>query len=88
MIADAYDDIADIAGDLFQVQWCFANTSDRDALWHFGLGYDSHWGDQEQPAVVLVRPDARSMMTQPNRRLQPTPRVSSCEGSEERLRLG
>jgi hypothetical protein len=44
-VADPYDDIADIAGDLLQVQWCFAHTSDQDALWHFRLGHDSHWGD-------------------------------------------
>lgn len=45
VVADPYNDIADIAGDLFEADWCFAHTSDLDALWRFRFGYDSHWGD-------------------------------------------
>jgi len=43
-IGDAIDDLADIVGDLTEVQWYFENTSRNNALWHFQLGYTSHWG--------------------------------------------
>jgi hypothetical protein len=42
---DPYDDIADIAGDLYQVKWCLTNSSPNDALWHFRFSFDTHWGD-------------------------------------------
>jgi hypothetical protein len=45
VVADPYDDIADIAGDLAHVRWSLENTSPNDALWHFHFGYQSHWGD-------------------------------------------
>lgn len=43
-VGDAIDDIADIAGDLADVRWCFEHTSEADALWHFRALYDLHWG--------------------------------------------
>jgi hypothetical protein len=45
LVADPYDDVADLQADLEEVAWCFANTSSNDALWHFQLGYQSHWGE-------------------------------------------
>jgi hypothetical protein len=44
VMGDAIDDIADIARDLTDVEWCFANTGDHDALWHFRIGFETHWG--------------------------------------------
>ena len=44
VVGDAIDDLADIAGDLSEVLWCFENTADLDALWHFRFGYEHHWG--------------------------------------------
>lgn len=41
---DAIDDIADIARDLADVEWCWLNTSANDALWHFRIGWETHWG--------------------------------------------
>lgn len=43
-VADAIDDICDIAIELKRVLWCWENTSINDALWHFRESYDSHWG--------------------------------------------
>jgi len=44
VVADAIDDLADIARDFAGVRWCFEHTSENDALWHFRFGYESHWG--------------------------------------------
>src|SRR5215216_4361248 len=44
-VGDAIDDITDIARDLYEVLWCWENTSVEDALWHFKNGYYSHWGN-------------------------------------------
>ncbi len=44
LVGDAIDDIVDILGDLKEVSWCFDNTSENDALWHFENSYRSHWG--------------------------------------------
>lgn len=32
---DAIDDITDIIKDLLEVKWCFENTSEKNAEWHF-----------------------------------------------------
>ena len=45
LVADPYDDIADLRSDLEEVAWCFRNTSENDALWRFQFGYQYHWGD-------------------------------------------
>jgi hypothetical protein len=42
--ADALDDIADIANDLYEVRWHWENTSEKAALWQFCFGYRYHWG--------------------------------------------
>ena len=39
----AADDIADIAGDLYEVKWRWENNSPEDGLWYFTLSFDSHW---------------------------------------------
>lgn len=44
MVSDAFDDLSDIIGDLYEVIWCFENTSRDDALWHFQNSYTTHWG--------------------------------------------
>ncbi len=41
---DAIDDITDIARDLTDVAWCWDHTSRNDALWHFRIGFETHWG--------------------------------------------
>ncbi|MFO1394794.1 MAG: DUF5063 domain-containing protein [Steroidobacteraceae bacterium] len=43
-VGDAINDIAEICGDLRENIWRFQNTSEADALFHFQLGYRSHWG--------------------------------------------
>ena len=45
MVADAIDDLADIAGDLKEVLWHFENSSEANAIWEFRFGYQHHWGD-------------------------------------------
>ncbi len=42
-VGDAIDDIADIARDLYDVQWRWENTSADDALWYFTNNYFTHW---------------------------------------------
>ena len=42
-IGDAIDDICDIYKDLYEVMWCFENTSPDDALWHLEESYKYHW---------------------------------------------
>ena len=44
IIGDAIDDIADILGDLQELIWRWENNSPDDALFHFEITYDSHWG--------------------------------------------
>lgn len=44
-LADAIDDIADIANDLSEVLWRLENTSIEDAIWYFRFSYETHWGD-------------------------------------------
>lgn len=41
---NAIEDIVDIAGDLAEVLWRMENTSTDDALFHFQLTFQSHWG--------------------------------------------
>lgn len=43
LVADAVDDLADIARDLYNVEWCWANTSETDALFHFQNDFMYHW---------------------------------------------
>jgi hypothetical protein len=43
-MGDAIDDITDIAKDLSHVLFCWENTSEEDALWHFRFGFETHWG--------------------------------------------
>lgn len=43
IVGDAVDDLADIARDLYDVEWCWSNTSEEDALWHFQNLFTFHW---------------------------------------------
>jgi hypothetical protein len=43
-LADATDDLADIAGELTEVLWRLEHVSVEDAAWHFRFGYTTHWG--------------------------------------------
>jgi hypothetical protein len=45
LIGDAFDDIADIAKDLHEVTWRWEHNSPDDALFHFEILYDGHWGE-------------------------------------------
>lgn len=45
LVADAIDDITDIAGDLSEVVWFLENSSEAHAIWEFRFGYQHHWGD-------------------------------------------
>ncbi|WP_435274602.1 DUF5063 domain-containing protein [Psychrobium sp. nBUS_13] len=55
-VGDAVDDIADIVGDLIEIEWYFGNTSDADALWHLETSYRSHWGnDLREVQLYLYR---------------------------------
>ena len=40
---DAIDDIADIAGDLFETKWRWEKNSIDDGLWHFTTMFETHW---------------------------------------------
>ena len=43
-VGDAVGDVAEIYDDLQEVLWRFENTSQADALFHFQLGFRTHWG--------------------------------------------
>lgn len=44
LVADAIDDLADIARELEEVLWRFDRFGADDAHWHFKLAYRTHWG--------------------------------------------
>ncbi len=43
-LADAIDDLADIAKDLTEVLWHIENNTASNAVWEFRFGYQTHWG--------------------------------------------
>jgi hypothetical protein len=43
-IGDAAEDLADIAVDLQDVLLRRQANGERDALWHFRFGFETHWG--------------------------------------------
>ena len=43
IVGDAIDDLADIARDLYDVEWYWANTSEAHALFHFEYDFKHHW---------------------------------------------
>ncbi len=43
VVADAIDDIIDIANDLYDVDWRWHNTNQDDALWSFEESFENHW---------------------------------------------
>ncbi len=42
-VGDAIDDLADIAGDLYETKWRWETNSIEDGLWHFKNNFESHW---------------------------------------------
>ena len=53
-IGDALDDLVDIWADLSEVSWRLENTSIEDALFHFQLGYRSHWGRHARDLQLYI----------------------------------
>ena len=51
-IEDELDDLTDIIKDLMLVKWCFENTSENNALWHFEFSMRTH---SEQHLVNLLK---------------------------------
>jgi tRNA A-37 threonylcarbamoyl transferase component Bud32 len=45
IVGDAVDDVADIAGDLLDVEWRWKHTSAEDALWALKESFLHHWGE-------------------------------------------
>ncbi len=45
MVGDAIDDVLDIANELYNVEWCWVNTSEEDAMWHLKFTWESHWNE-------------------------------------------
>jgi len=43
-LADAIDDLADIAKDLKEVLWHVEHNTASNAIWEFRFGYQTHWG--------------------------------------------
>lgn len=43
IVGDAIDDLADIARDLYDIEWYWANTSEANALFHLQQSYQTHW---------------------------------------------
>lgn len=53
-VADAIDDLADIARDLLDVLWYFDQGRVQDGIWHFRWGYQCHWGAHLHQLRVLL----------------------------------
>lgn len=49
---DAIDDLSDIIKDMLEVKWCFENTSEKNAKWHF---YDLMRIHSEQHLVNFLK---------------------------------
>ena len=43
-MADAIDDLSDIAIDLMETIWHLDHLRSADAIWNFRFGYQTHWG--------------------------------------------
>lgn len=44
VVGDAIDDLTDIILDLQAIKWRWENTNIDDALWHYRLTFEIHWG--------------------------------------------
>jgi Domain of unknown function (DUF5063) len=53
-VADAIDDLADIARDLLDVLWYFDQGRFEDGIWQFRFGYQYHWGMHLHRLRVLL----------------------------------
>jgi hypothetical protein len=54
IIGDAIDDIADIAGELFEAKWCWENNSVDDGLWHFKNEFETHWAQHLRELQIYL----------------------------------
>ncbi len=43
-IGDAVDDLADIAGSLYEVAWNWEHSGHGAARWYYAHSFDTHWG--------------------------------------------
>jgi hypothetical protein len=53
-VGDAIDDIADIAGDLYETKWCWENNSTEDGLWHFKNNFECHWAQHLRELQIYL----------------------------------
>jgi hypothetical protein len=44
-LGDAIDDLADIARDLNETEWCWQNNSEADGMWHLKFTLENHAGN-------------------------------------------
>jgi hypothetical protein len=44
MVGDAIDDLLDIRAEMLETVWRWENNGPQDAVWHFRLSYEGHWG--------------------------------------------
>ena len=54
IVGDAIDDIADIAGDLYETKWRWNNNSPEDGLWHFKNNFEMHWGEHLRELQIYL----------------------------------
>ncbi len=54
IVGDAIDDLADIAGDLFETKWCWENNSPEDGLWHFRNNFEFHWSQHLRELQIYL----------------------------------
>ncbi len=43
VVGDAIDDLAEIAADLYEIEWYWSNTGEENALRYLQLSYRTHW---------------------------------------------
>ena len=54
VVGDAIDDLTDIVIELYNVIWCWENTSEADALWRFETMYKIHWGEHLRKLQLYI----------------------------------
>lgn len=53
-VGDAIDDIADIAGDLYETKWRWENNSPDDGLWFFRNNFQFHWNEHLRDLQIYL----------------------------------
>jgi hypothetical protein len=61
LVADAIDDICDIAIDMDEVIWLWKNSTVDIALWRFTCGYREHWGAHLRNLQVYLLAKQRNL---------------------------